>query len=327
MAHAIVVRRYGGPEVLQTETVDPGLPPVGHVLLRQTFVGVNFHDVYVRSGQYRTLSLPGTPGVEGVGIVEAVGAGVDELAVGDRVVYATRCYGGYASHRILPAQRALRLPAAVDDLTAAGLFVKGLTVVMLLHRVHRLQAGEWILVHAAAGGVGRLLCQWAARIGATVIGTVGSPAKVPIARAAGCAEVIDYRREDFAGRVREISGGRGVDVVYDSVGRDTFDGSLDALAPCGHLVAFGQASGPVPPFELSRLAAHSTTLSRPILFDYIERRDALNAMSTVLFDTIAAGGVHGETPLVFALRDAAEAHRALESRTTTGPIVLAAQEC
>ncbi len=325
MAEAIIIREYGGPDVLRPEPITPGAPPPGHVRVSQTFIGVNFHDVYVRTGQYRTLALPGTPGVEGVGVVETVGAGVESLAPGDRIAYVTRRYGSYASHRILPAGIAVRLPGDVDDKGVAGLFVKGLTVVMLLQYVHRLQRGERVLVHAAAGGVGRLLCQWAAHLGARVIGTVGSAAKAGIARNAGCEDVIDYRSEDFAERVLDITAGRGVDVVYDSVGQDTFDGSLESLATRSHLVAFGQASGPVAPFSLSRLSERSTTLSRPILFDYFEQRADIEAMSSALFAALAAGVLRCEEPRVFALRDAAEAHRALESRRVTAPVVLAAQ--
>ncbi|WP_137893775.1 zinc-binding dehydrogenase [Ramlibacter sp. 2FC] len=222
MALAIVIEQHGGPEVLQPREVVVGEPGPGELRLRQTFVGVNFHDVYVRSGLYDTLALPGIPGIEG--------AGVHDLRPGDRIGYVTGRYGCYASERLLPAALALKLPDALDDRQAAALLLKGLTVDMLVNRVHPLRAGEWVLVQAAAGGVGRLLVQWASRLGAQVIGTVGSPAKVQAARAAGCREVILYREEDVAARVAAITGGQGVDLVYDGVGRDSFAGSLASLA-------------------------------------------------------------------------------------------------
>lgn len=324
MARAIVIRQYGGPEVLQPEEVTVGAPGPGELRLRQTFAGVNFHDVYVRSGEYRTLTPPGIPGIEAVGVVEEVGPGVAGFAVGDRVGYITRAYGCYASERLLPAQVALKLPAHVDDGTAASLLLKGLTVEMLVGRVHRLVAGEWVLVQAAAGGVGRMLVQWAAALGAHVIGTVGSEDKRAIARAAGCREVILYRQEDVAARVAEITGGRGVDVVYDGVGRDSFAGSLASLAPCAHLVNFGQASGPVPPITMSELQARSTTVSRPVVFHYAAQRERLQQMTANLFDALARGWITAEAPIAFDLAQAAAAHALLESRSATKPLVLKA---
>lgn len=323
-ARAIVLRQHGGPEVLQCEAVEVGAPGPGELKLRQTWLGVNFHDIYVRSGQYRTLPLPGIPGIEGVGVVEAVGAGVAGFAIGDRVGYITGVYGCYASERLLPASIAIRLPDAVDDRTAASFLLKGLTVEMLLGRVHPVRAGEWVLVQAAAGGVGRLLVQWACRLGANVIGTVGSQAKVAIARAAGCREVLLYRQEDVPARVREITGGQGVGVAYDGVGRDSFTGSLASLGSCAHLVTFGQASGPVPPIALADLAARSTTLSRPVIFQYAARRDALEQMAAHLFQALAQGWIAPETPLEFDLADAAAAHARLESGSVTQPIILRA---
>ena len=324
MARAIVIRRYGGPEVLRAEQVDVGAPGVGELRLRQTFAGVNFHDVYVRSGQYNTLTPPGIPGIEAVGVVEEIGPGVEGFATGDRVGYITRAYGCYASERLLPAQLALKLPADVDDRTAASLLLKGLTVEMLVGRVHRIAAGEWVLVQAAAGGVGRMLVQWAAALGAQVIGTVGSAEKVAIARAAGCREVILYRQEDVAARVAELTGGRGVDVVYDGVGRDSFAGSLAALARCAHLVNFGQASGPVPPITMSELQARSTTVSRPVVFHYAAQRERLLQMTANLFDALARRWITAEEPIEFDLADAAGAHALLESRSATRPVVLKA---
>jgi NADPH2:quinone reductase len=322
MADAIVIEQHGGPEVLQARSVQVAAPGEGEVRLRQTFVGVNFHDVYVRTGAYRTLALPGIPGIEGVGVVEQVGPGVTGLRVGDRIGYITRAYGCYASERLLPAHLAIPLPAAIDDRTAASLLLKGLTVEMLVQRVHRVAPGQWVLVQAAAGGVGQLLVQWAARLGARVIGTVGSAEKVATARAAGCEEVILYREEDVAQRVAAITGGRGVAVVYDGVGRDSFAGSMASLSFCGHMVNFGQASGAVPPVALADLQARSTTLSRPVVFHYAARPGALQEMAAALFDALAQGWLHVEAPREFPLRQAAAAHALLESRAATQPIVL-----
>ncbi len=321
-ARAIVLRQHGGPEVLQCEPVEVGAPGPGELRLRQTWLGVNFHDIYVRSGQYRTLPLPGVPGIEGVGVVDAVGPGVTGFAPGERVGYITGAYGCYASERLLPAAVALKLPDALDDRTVAAFLLKGLTVEMLLGRVHPVRAGEWVLVQAAAGGVGRLLAQWASRLGAQVIGTVGSQEKVAIARAAGCREVLLYRQEDVPARVREITGGQGVGVAYDGVGQDSFAASLASLGSCAHLVNFGQASGPVPPITLGDLAARSTTLSRPVVFHYAARRDALEQMAANLFQALAKGWIAPETPLEFDLADAPAAHARLESGAATQPILL-----
>ncbi|WP_149536982.1 quinone oxidoreductase family protein [Siccirubricoccus phaeus] len=326
MALAIMLRDHGGPDMLRPEAVEPGRPGPGELRLRQTAIGVNFHDCYVRSGLYRTLPLPGVPGIEAAGVVEEVGPGVTGFAPGDRIGYVTGGYGAYASARLLPAAQALRLPPGVTDRLAASVLLKGLTVEMLLRQVHRVEAGQTLLVHAAAGGVGRLLCQWAAHLGATVIGTVGSAAKEAIARAAGCRHVIRYREEDFTARVREITEGRGVDVAYDSVGRDTFEGSLACLARRGHLVNFGQASGPVPAFEVARLAAKSNSLSRPIVFHYIAERSALEVASAALFALLGSGAVRAETGQALPLAEAARAHELLESRQAEAPLILLPQD-
>jgi NADPH:quinone reductase len=322
MARAIVIQAHGGPEVLQAQEVDVGAPGPGELRLRQTYAGVNFHDVYVRSGEYRTLKLPGVPGIEGVGVVDQVGPGVEGFRAGDRIGYITRSYGCYASERLLPARMALKLPDALDDRTAAAVLLKGLTVDMLVARVHRIHAGETVLVHAAAGGVGRMLVQWASRLGARVVGTVGAADKVGIARAAGCTDVILYRQENVPERVLALTGGCGVDVVYDGVGRDSFEGSLASLANCAHLVNFGQASGPVPPVSLSTLQARSTTLSRPGVFHYVAERPQLEQAAAALFDALARGWITVDAPIEHALEDAAGAHRRLQSRTATQPIVL-----
>lgn len=322
MAQAILLREFGGPEVLRPETIKVGAPGPGELRLRQTAIGVNFHDCYVRSGLYRTLALPGVPGIEGAGIVEAVGPDAAGFAPGDRVAYMTNRYGGYAGHRLLPAALAIKLPAGISEALAASTLLKGLTAEMLVRQVHAVRAGETILVQAAAGGVGRILCQWAAHLGATVIGTAGGPAKCAIARAAGCAHVIDYRAEDFVARVKDITGGKGVAVAYDAVGADTFDGSLECLALRGHLVNFGQASGPVPPFAIARLMAKSNTLTRPAVFHYAAERPALEAMAAALFAVLESGAVQAEAGQALPLAEAARAHALLESRQAEAPLIL-----
>jgi NADPH:quinone reductase len=326
MAEAIILREHGGPDMLRPEAIEVGDPGPGELRIRQTAIGVNFHDCYVRSGLYRTLALPGVPGIEAAGVVEAAGPGVSGFAAGDRIGYVTAGYGGYASHRLLPAALALRLPEGMSDQLAASVLLKGLTAEMLLRQVHRVEAGQTLLVQAAAGGVGRLLCQWASHLGATVIGTVGSAAKAEIARAAGCHHVILYREEDFVARVKAITGGRGVDAAYDSVGRDTFDGSLECLALRGHLVNFGQSSGPIPPFAVTRLAAKSNSLTRPMVFHYLAKRPALEAMAASLFAALAGGALRAEPGQALPLADAARAHQLLESRQAEAPLILLPQD-
>lgn len=322
MGTAIVLRETGKPEVLRSESVAVGKPGAGELRIRQSAIGVNFHDVYVRSGLYQTLALPGIPGIEAAGVVEEVGPDVSGFAPGDRIAYVTGQYGAYASERLLPADLAVRLPPGMDERTAATALLKGLTAEMLAREVHQIRPGTSVLVHAAAGGVGRLLCQLARHLGATVIGTAGSPAKAELARGAGCEHTILYRQESFAARVREITGGRGVDIAYDSVGKDTFSGSLESLAVRGHLVSFGQSSGAVEPFEVAKLAARSNSLTRPILFHYIAPRDSLTRMAASVFDAIAQGTLTVEPGRAFPLAEAAVAHGLLESRTASGPLVL-----
>ena len=322
MAQAIVLREFGGPHALGIETIEVGDPGAGELRIRQTAIGVNFHDIYVRSGLYRTLALPGIPGIEAAGIVEAIGSDAGGFAIGDRIAYVTGRYGAYATDRILPADLAIRLPPSINDQVAATVLLKGLTAEMLVRQVHVVQPGQVLLVHAAAGGVGRLLCQWASHLGATVIGTVGSEAKAELARRMGCEHTILYRQENFVERVREITGGRGVDVVYDSVGKDTFLGSLECLAIRGHLVNFGQSSGSIEPFEVSRLAARSNSVTRPIVFHYIAQRTALARMAAALFDAIAGGVLTVDPGQSYPLAGAAAAHEALEARQAPGPLIL-----
>lgn len=323
MAHAIRFHRPGGPEVLTWEEVEVGEPGPGQALLRQTAVGLNYIDVYHRNGLYAIPAFPAVPGMEGAGVVEAVGPGVENLKPGDRVAYAGGPMGSYAEKRVMAADRLVTLPDWLDDRQAAALMLQGMTARMLLRSTYRVQAGDTILVHAAAGGVGTILCQWARGLGATVIGTVGSDEKAELARANGCTHPIVYTRENFVERVREITGGKGLPVVYDSVGQATFAGSLDCLRPRGLMALFGQSSGAVPPFDPNTLAAKgSLYLTRPTLFHYIASRAELEASASELFEAVRAGTVKIELRQTFALKDAADAHRALESRATTGSTVL-----
>jgi NADPH2:quinone reductase len=324
MPQAIMLRETGGPEVLRLEDIAVGSPGPGQVRLRQTAIGVNFHDCYVRSGSYQTLPLPGIPGLEAAGTIEEVGPGVEGFAPGDRAAYFTSGYGAYASERLVSADLLVRVPDGVSDTVAAAILVKGLTAHMLVHKVHAIQPGDIVLVHAAAGGVGLLLCQWAKHLGARIIGTAGSEQKAALAKQAGCEEVVLYRDEDFVARVRDFTGGHGVNVAYDSVGRDTFYGSLECLAPLGHLVNFGQSSGPVEPLQVAALSKGSYTITRPMLFDYTVGRENLDAMAAELFGAVASGVLTVAAPLTMPLADAAAVHQALEARQTTGSVVLMA---
>ncbi len=323
MTHAIRFHRPGGPEVLVWDEVEVGAPAPGQVRLRQTAVGLNYIDVYHRTGAYPVAAMPSGIGLEGAGVVEEIGAGVAELKAGDRVAYASPPIGAYAEARLMPADRLVKLPAGISDRSAAAMMLQGLTAQYLIRRTHRVAAGETILMHAAAGGVGLILCQWAKHLGATVIGTAGSEEKAALARAHGCDHVILYRREDVAKRVRELTAGAGVPVVYDGVGKDTFAASLDCLAPLGLMASFGSASGPVPAFDMGVLAAKgSLFLTRPTLMTYMAKREDLLASAQELFDVVAKGAVKIEINQTFPLRDAAAAHRALEARQTTGSTVL-----
>jgi len=321
MPHAIRIHETGGPEVLNWEEVPTGEPGPGEVRLRQEAVGLNFIDVYHRTGLY-PQDLPFTPGVEGAGIVEAVGADVDELSPGDRVAYGGPI-GGYAEERLIPADRLVRLPDAISSEQAAAIMLQGMTAHMLLRSVHAVQSGETILVHAAAGGVGLILCQWAKALGATVIGTVGSDEKAALARAHGCDYPIVYTRQDFVAEVARITAGAKVPVVYDGVGRDTFMKSLDCLAIRGLMASFGNASGAVEPIEPNILAHKgSLFLTRPTLYHYTLQRADLEEAARDLFAVVLSGHVKIEIGQRFALRNAAEAHRALEGRLTTGSTIL-----
>ncbi|HOB62677.1 MAG TPA: quinone oxidoreductase [Candidatus Competibacteraceae bacterium] len=323
MAKAIRIHEYGGPEVMRWEEVEIGEPGPGQLRVRHGAVGLNYIDIYHRTGLYSLPALPWTLGMEGAGQVEAVGDGVSEFKVGDRVAYASPPVGAYAEVRLIPADRVVALPTAIDDRTAAAMMLQGMTAQFLLRRTYRVQAGDTILLHAAAGGVGLLISQWARHLGATVIGTVGSDQKAELARAHGCHHVIVYSRENFVERVREVTDGQGVAVVYDSVGRETFMGSLDCLRPLGMMVSFGNASGPAPSFEPGILAAKgSLFLTRPTLMTYTAKRADLLASAAELFDVVGHGDVRVEIRQTYPLAEAAQAHRALEARQTTGSTVL-----
>jgi len=321
MSKAVIVRAHGGPEVLSYEDRELASPGPGEIRVRNRAIGLNFVDAYHRSGLYPT-ELPFVAGSEGAGDVVEVGDGVTDVAVGDRVTYAGPL-GSYAEERIIPAGRVARIPDGVTYEDAAALTLKGVTAYYLIFQTWPLKAGETILFHAAAGGVGSIVTRWAKALGARVIGTAGSPEKVALARAAGADEVIDYRREDFAARVRELTDGRGVDVVYDGVGNDTFLGSLDSLRPRGLLVSFGNASGPVSIPDLGILSRKgSLYVTRPTTATYMASTEELRTAVQAVFDALAAGSIEVQVNQRFPLSEAADAHRALEDRRTTGSTVL-----
>lgn len=323
MAKAIRFHKTGGPEVLQLEDVAVGEPAAGQVRIRQSAIGVNFIDTYHRSGLY-PVPLPSGLGSEAAGVVEAVGAGVTGFAAGDRVAYtAGGPIGSYADVRLFPADRLVKLPSGIDDRQAASMMLKGMTVQFLIHRTFKVKSGDTVLWHAAAGGVGLIAVQWLKALGVTVIGTVGSDAKVALAKKAGCAHVINYSTENFTQRVKEITGGKGVPVVYDSVGKSTWEGSLDCLQPRGMMVSFGNASGAVPPVSIGILAQKgSLFLTRPTLVTHVATRADLDETAGSLFDIVTSGKVRIDAPASYKLADAAQAHIDLEGRKTTGSVVL-----
>ena len=319
---AITIAGYGGPEVLQPGPTSAPPPGPGEVRLRQTAVGVNFIDVYCRSGYFDLLTPPGTPGMEAAGTVIDVGDGVRHLQPGQKVAYACPPVGAYASVRTLDASLVVPLPPGLDEATAAGGLLKGMSAEFLLHRVHKVQPGETLLIYAPAGGVGRLLCQWAKHLGARVIGATSSEEKARIARAAGADEIVLPGPESLEQQVLRLTDGRGADVIYDAVGRDTFAHSLAALATCGHLVSFGQASGDIGSWDISGLASKSVTLSRPNYGHYTDTPEKVAAITERLFDALARRIVTVEIDQRFPLREAAAAHRALEAGQTTGSTIL-----
>ena len=323
MTKAIRIYETGGPEVLRWEDDDPGKPEAGEALVRHEAVGLNFIDVYHRTGLYPLPSLPAIPGLEGAGIVEEIGDRVTEVSVGDRVAYAGIPPGAYAEVRRIPAHRLVKLPEGITTRQGAAMMLQGMTARYLLKGCYNVKKGDVILIHAAAGGVGSIVCQWAKHLGATVIGTAGSPEKAELARAHGCDHPILYNDEDFATKTREITGGKGVDVVYDSVGQATFMKSLDCLRPLGMMVSFGQASGSVPPLDLGVLAAKgSLFLTRPTLMTYTAKREDLLDHARDLFEVVINGTVKIEIKQSYPLAEAARAHGDLEARKTTGSTIL-----
>ena len=321
MPYAMRIHEHGGADKMRWETVEVGDPGPGQVRVRNTAVGLNFVDIYQRNGLY-PMQLPFTLGSEGAGVIEAVGPKVKDLKVGDRVAYSGPI-GAYAEVLLRPADRLVKIPAGVDDRTAAAMMLKGLTAQYLIRRTYRVKKGDTILMHAAAGGVGQILCQWAKHLGATVIGTVGSDEKVDLAKKSGCKHVIVLSREKFSERVKEITKGKGVPVVYDGIGKDTFMDSLDCLQPLGLMASFGNASGAVPPFNAGILAQKgSLFLTRPTLVHYTASREDLVKAARELFAVVKSGDVKIRVNQTYALRDAAQAQNDLEARKTTGSTVL-----
>ena len=322
MPNAIRFHKNGGPEVMQWESVEAGQPGPGEARVRHTAIGVNYIDTYHRSGLYK-LALPSGLGTEGAGIVEAVGPGVTDVRSGDRVAYSGGPLGAYSEVRVMPADRLVKLPDGVSDKIAATLMLKGLTVQYLFRQTFPLKGGETILFHAAAGGIGLIACQWARALGVTMIGTVGSDEKAALAKANGCTHTIVYTRENFVERVKQLTGGKGVPVVYDGVGKDTFPASLDCLSPRGMFVSFGNASGPIAAFDILLLSQKgSLYATRPTLATYTASRAAMLKMSEEMFSLVLGGKLANEARQTYALKDAAQAHRDLESRKTTGATIL-----
>ncbi len=322
MTKAIRIHETGGPEVLRWEDVEVGSPAAGQVRLRQTACGLNYIDVYGRTGLYPMAKFPAVLGMEAVGVVEVLGANVDNLAVGDRVAYAMQI-GAYAEQRLIDAKHLVKIPDGISDETAAAMMLKGLTAHYLLFRTYPVQPGDAILVYAAAGGVGLILCQWAKLLGATVIGCVGSEEKSELAKQNGCDHTILYREEDIPSRVRELTNGIGVAAAYDSIGKATFEASLDSLRPFGVLATYGNASGPVEPFNPGILAPKgSLYVTRPTLGTHVSTRELLTEGTDRLIDVVSSGEVKIQINQTFALADCADAHRALEARETTGSTIL-----
>jgi len=322
MAHAIRIHAYGGPDAMQWDDVPTPEPGPAEVLVHHTAIGLNYIDVYFRNGLYKAPSLPATLGMEAAGVVKAVGSDVTSLSVGDRVAYATGPIGAYSTDRVISADRVVRVPDGISDQTAAAMMLQGMTAQYLVRQTYAVKTGDTVLVHAAAGGVGLILCQWAKHLGATVIGVVSTDEKARLATEHGAAHVI-VGHDRLASEVKRITGGKMVPVAYDSVGKDTFTASLDSLAPLGLMVSYGNSSGPVPPFELAVLGAKgSLFLTRPTLATYTASRADLERSAQDLMGVVASGAVQIKVNQSFALKDAAEAHRALEARKTTGSTVL-----
>lgn len=322
MTNAILIRETGGADVLKYEQIEVGQPKAGEARIRHEAVGLNFIDVYFRTGLYKAPQMPFIPGQEGAGIVVAVGEGVTNVKAGDRVAY-TGAMGAYADERVIAADRLVKVPDNMDMRLAASMMLKGMTAYYLTNLTYQIQKGDTVLIHAAAGGVGQIAGQWAKHLGATVIGTAGSQEKIDLALSLGYDHVINYREDNFVEKVKEFTGGKGLPVVYDSVGKDTFPASLQVLQPRGLFVSYGNASGPVPPFELALLNQYgSLYVTRPSLGAYIATREELERAAEALFDVVASGAVKINLNQTYDLRDAAQAHRDLEDRKTTGTTVL-----
>lgn len=322
MTKAIRIEAFGGPEVMKWQNVEVGEPGPGEIRVRHTAAGLNFLEIYQREGLY-PLSLPSGLGHEGAGVVEAVGPDVSSVQAGDRIAYGNGPPGAYSEARLMPVSQVVKLPDAIDDRTAACIMLKGMTAYYLLHLTYPVRRGDTILVHAAAGGVGSLLVPWARHLGAQVIGTAGSAEKAERARAFGCHQVIEYRHEDVAARVREITGGRGVDVAYDAVGKATFEGSLDSLCPRGLMVSYGNASGTVPPVDMIELMRRgSLFITRPSLVHHVRNPQEMATAAHAVFDAVSSGVITVEINQTYAMSDAAQAHRDLAARNTTGCSVL-----
>ena len=322
MAKAIVIEKYGSSEVLKYKNLDIGRPGEDELLIRNTAIGVNYHDVYVRSGLYKTLKLPGIPGCEAAGVVEKIGIAISDFKVGDRVVYITSEYGAYSSHIKINREKVLKLPKNIGDELIATNFLRAMTVEMLLNRITVIDETKTILVTAAAGGVGRLLCQWASSLGVKVIGSVSNLKKVAETKANGCHETLVSNQHDFSKKINQFTEGKGVDVVFDSVGADTFNSSLESLTPCGFLVNFGQSSGAVDPLLMTTLAQKSLSVARPILFHYFKSYKIYEQMAASVFDAFETGVLNVSNFSPFNLKDATEAHNMLESRKGGGSIYL-----
>ena len=322
MAKTVIIEEFGGPEKMQIVDRPVGDPGAGEIRIRHEVAGLNFIDVYQRTGMYPN-ALPLALGMEAAGVVEAVGAGVTHLAPGDRAAYASAPPGAYCEARVMPATQVVKLPDAIAFDTAAAMMLQGLTVEYLFHRIAHVRKGDTVLFHAAAGGVGLIACQWARSEGIRLIGTAGSDEKCALALAHGASECINYRTEDFAARVRELTGGKGVDVVMDGVGADTFQGSLNSIRPLGWMISFGSASGPVPPFSIAELGAKgSLKLTRPTLFHFIAEREKCQLMADHLFEKLVSGAVKTNIGQRFKLDDIRAAHEMLEARRTTGSTVI-----
>lgn len=319
---SIVVKKYGAPEVLELTNLEVEKPAANELLIRQTAIGVNFHDLYVRSGQYTTLSLPGVPGIEAAGVIEAVGSEVVGWQIGDRVAYVSRDYGAYTKYRLLPDHLAIAIPTSVSEQVAASMMVRGLTIEMLTTQVTHIKPGQVVLIHAAAGGVGQLLAHRCNELGAIVIGTVGSDARKQIALDAGCQAVFLYDDQNIIDYIQKLTLQKGVDIVYDSVGKNTIDLSFNVIRRLGHIIVFGQSSGNIQPIRIEKLAARSLTLSRPILFDYIEDNTAYQSMADNLFKTLQNNQLRTPPVETYPLVHASAAHQAMEDRSVNGAIVL-----